>query len=68
MLCLRGSEGDMMDKGNVVSWERKESQHIEGNVNKLQTSVNNNVTCYKNCENSPQSGLILAVGKLDRKS
>lgn len=50
MLCLRGSEGDMMDKGNVVSWERKESQHIEGNVNKLQTSVNNNVTCYKNCE------------------
>lgn len=35
MLHSRETKGEMMDKGNVVSWEREESQHTEGNVHKL---------------------------------
>lgn len=35
MLHPRETEGEMMEKGDVVSWEREESQHIEGNERKL---------------------------------
>lgn len=34
MLHPRETEGEMMEKGDVVSWEREESQHIEGNERK----------------------------------
>lgn len=35
MLRSRETKGEIMDKGDMVSWEREESQHTGGNVHKL---------------------------------